>query len=75
MSVLLEDESLRITAFYDRAAPRVDSICLYLEEICPAAATVYRLRDGEAALHLTAGQARAIADELLAAIKEQAFRG
>ena len=73
MSVLLEDENLRITAFYDRAAPRVDNICIYLEETCPAAARL--LREGEAALHLTAGQARAIADELLAAIKEQAFRG
>jgi hypothetical protein len=73
MSVLLEDESLRITVFYDRAAPRVDSICLYLEETCPAA--VKLLREGEAALHLTVGQARALADELLAAIKEQAFRG
>jgi len=75
MSVLLEDENLRITAFYDRAAQRVDSICLYLEETCPPAAAVHRLREGEAALHLTAGQARALADELLAAIKEQAFRG
>lgn len=73
MSVLLDDENLRITAFYDRTAPRVDSICLYLEETCPAAAKL--LREGEAALHLTAGQARAIADELIAAIKEQAFRG
>ena len=74
MSVLLEDESLRITAFYDRAAPRVDSICLYLEETCPDAATVHRLREGEAAVHLTPGQARALADELLAAIKEQAHK-
>ena len=38
MSVLLDDESLHITAFFDRSAPRVDSICLYLEETCPAAA-------------------------------------
>ncbi len=69
MSVLLDEEGLRVTAFYDRSAARGENICLYLEETCPGALKL--LQGGEAAVHLTPGQARAIADELLAAVMEE----
>jgi len=72
MSILLLDESLRMTVFYDRNAPRPAEICLYLEETCPPEERLFQ--DSEFALYLTPGQARALADELLQALRERERR-
>ena len=69
MSVLLLDDNLRVSVYFDRSAPRFDSIRLYLEETCTGGEKL--LRDSEAGLYLTPGQARALADELLAALAER----
>lgn len=72
MSILLLDESLRMTVFYDRNAPRPAEICLYLEETCPPEERLFQ--DNEFTLYLTPGQARALADELLQALRERERR-
>lgn len=69
MSILLLDDTLRVTVYFDRSVPRFDSICLYLEETCPAGEKL--LRESEAGLRLTPGQARALAAELLSAVAER----
>ncbi len=69
MSVLLHDDNLRVTVYFDRSTPRFDSICLYLEETCAPGGKL--LQDSEVGIYLTPGQARALADELLAALDER----
>jgi hypothetical protein len=69
MSLLLLDDNLRVTIYFDRSVPRLDSICLYLEESCSSGEKL--LRDSEAGLYLTPGQARALAAELQAAVAER----
>lgn len=69
MSILLLDERLRLTVFYDRSASKPENICLYLEDACPEGEKV--LQEGEVGLRLTPGQARALADEILQALNER----
>jgi hypothetical protein len=66
---MLLDDALRVTVYFDRSVPRFDSICLYLEESCSSAGKL--LRESEASLHLTPGQARALAAELLTAVQDR----
>ncbi len=70
MSILIMEDSLRLTVFFVRSAPRPESICLYLEESSLDEGERL-LRAEEAGLHLTPGQARALADELLQALRER----
>lgn len=69
MSLMLRDDTLLVTVFFDRDRPRDESICLYLEDFAAEAQRL--LAGGEAALHLSPGQARALADELSAALRER----
>ncbi len=69
MSILLLDERLRITVYFDHSARSPEDICLYLEDSHQDGGKI--LRDDEIGLRLTPGQARALADEIVQALNER----
>lgn len=66
--IFLLDDSLQVEVFFEKAdVGYSDNICLKITESCPEEEKVFRHDENH--LYLTPGQAKALADALIRAVK------